>query len=95
MGGPAPSSDDSYWPRGMSAKFHECTLAQMYREVDADGTVHGGPMYYLSMGPRIAACWLALRRHSGSCSRSSASAVLSAVEICSKPTKHGWPQKVY
>ena len=35
---------------GMSAKFHECTLAQIYREVDKDGVVHGGPMYYLSIG---------------------------------------------
>ena len=35
---------------GMSAKFHECTLSQLYRKVDADGTVHGGPMYYLSQG---------------------------------------------
>ncbi|HIA04711.1 MAG TPA: alanine:cation symporter family protein, partial [Myxococcales bacterium] len=35
---------------GMSAKFHESTLAQIYRQVDADGTVHGGPMYYLEIG---------------------------------------------
>ena len=35
---------------GMTSKFHECTLAQFYRKVDKDGTVHGGPMYYLSLG---------------------------------------------
>jgi AGCS family alanine or glycine:cation symporter len=35
---------------GMSSKFVECTLGVKYREVDADGTVHGGPMYYLKKG---------------------------------------------
>jgi AGCS family alanine or glycine:cation symporter len=35
---------------GMSTKFVECTLGVKYREVDADGVVHGGPMYYLSQG---------------------------------------------
>lgn len=35
---------------GMSSKFVECTLGVKYRDVDADGTVHGGPMYYLSRG---------------------------------------------
>lgn len=35
---------------GMSAKFHECTLGQMYRQVDENGVVSGGPMYYLSKG---------------------------------------------
>ncbi len=35
---------------GMSSKFVECTLGVMYRTVDADGTVHGGPMQYLSKG---------------------------------------------
>lgn len=34
----------------MSTKFVECTLGVKYRDVDADGTVHGGPMYYLSRG---------------------------------------------
>ena len=33
---------------GMSSKFVECTLGVTYRNVDADGKVHGGPMYYLS-----------------------------------------------
>ena len=35
---------------GMSSKFVECTLGQMYREVDADGKVLGGPMRYLKTG---------------------------------------------
>ncbi len=35
---------------GMSSKFVECTLAQKYRILRADGTVAGGPMYYLSHG---------------------------------------------
>ncbi|MCC9599352.1 alanine:cation symporter family protein [Stieleria sp. JC731] len=35
---------------GMSSKFVECTLGVRYRDVDEDGTVHGGPMYYLRKG---------------------------------------------
>ncbi|MEM0981824.1 MAG: alanine:cation symporter family protein, partial [Cyanobacteria bacterium P01_H01_bin.58] len=35
---------------GMSSKFVECTLAQQYRSLRPDGTVAGGPMYYLSQG---------------------------------------------
>lgn len=35
---------------GMSSKFVECTLGVRYRDIDKDGTVHGGPMYYLSRG---------------------------------------------
>ena len=35
---------------GMSTKFVECTLGVKYRDVDADGVVYGGPMYYLSKG---------------------------------------------
>ena len=35
---------------GMSTKFVECTLGVKYRDVAADGTVYGGPMYYLSRG---------------------------------------------
>lgn len=33
---------------GMSSKFTECTLAQKYRRVRSDGTVAGGPMYYIA-----------------------------------------------
>lgn len=35
---------------GMSSKFVECTLAQQYRTLRPDGSVAGGPMYYLSQG---------------------------------------------
>jgi len=35
---------------GMSSKFVECTLGQKYRQVKPDGSVAGGPMYYLSSG---------------------------------------------
>ncbi|REJ73295.1 MAG: amino acid carrier protein, partial [Planctomycetota bacterium] len=35
---------------GMSSKFAECTLGQMYREVRPDGHVMGGAMHYLSKG---------------------------------------------
>ncbi|MCA9240106.1 MAG: alanine:cation symporter family protein, partial [Planctomycetales bacterium] len=35
---------------GMSSKFTECTLGQMYRRVDPDGHVSGGPMRYLHDG---------------------------------------------
>lgn len=35
---------------GMSAKFIECTLGTKYRKENADGSVSGGPMYYLSRG---------------------------------------------
>lgn len=35
---------------GMSTKFCECTLGVKYRRERPDGTVSGGPMYYLSRG---------------------------------------------
>ncbi|WP_411893763.1 alanine/glycine:cation symporter family protein [Winogradskyella sp. A2] len=35
---------------GMSTKFVECTLGVKYRDIGDDGTVYGGPMYYLSKG---------------------------------------------
>ena len=35
---------------GMSTKFTECTLGQMYRTEDKRGRVSGGPMRYLSAG---------------------------------------------
>ncbi len=43
---------------GMASKFTECTLGVKYRLQNADGTVSGGPMYYLSRG-------LAERGHAG------------------------------
>jgi AGCS family alanine or glycine:cation symporter len=35
---------------GMASKFTECTLGVKYREIDENGVVYGGPMYYLSKG---------------------------------------------
>lgn len=35
---------------GMASKFTECTLGVKYRNEYADGTVSGGPMYYLKKG---------------------------------------------
>ena len=35
---------------GMASKFTECTLGVKYRDVGPDGTVYGGPMYYLTKG---------------------------------------------
>ncbi|GAB3700815.1 alanine/glycine:cation symporter family protein [Corynebacterium nasicanis] len=35
---------------GMAVKLAEATLSQMYRRIDANGKVSGGPMYYLKDG---------------------------------------------
>lgn len=35
---------------GMSSKFVECTLGTKYRQENSDGSVSGGPMYYLRDG---------------------------------------------
>ena len=35
---------------GMASKFTECTLGVKYRNEYADGSVSGGPMYYISKG---------------------------------------------
>jgi len=35
---------------GMAVKFTSCTLAVMYRKIDPDGYVRGGPMYFIQMG---------------------------------------------
>ncbi|MDJ0723649.1 MAG: alanine/glycine:cation symporter family protein [Prochloraceae cyanobacterium] len=35
---------------GMSSKFVECTLGMKYRNIKPDGSVSGGPMYYLAEG---------------------------------------------
>ncbi len=37
---------------GMSLKFNSCTLSQMFRKKNIDGSVSGGPMYYLDLGLR-------------------------------------------
>ncbi|MCK4676640.1 MAG: sodium:alanine symporter family protein [Bacteroidales bacterium] len=35
---------------GMILKFVECTLSTKYRKLNSDGSVSGGPMYYMEMG---------------------------------------------
>ena len=35
---------------GMATKYSEAVLSVKYREVDQDGTMSGGPMYYISRG---------------------------------------------
>lgn len=35
---------------GMATKYSEAVLAVKYREVDEDGTMSGGPMYYITKG---------------------------------------------
>ena len=35
---------------GMASKFVECTLGVKYRDIDQNGVVYGGPMYYLTKG---------------------------------------------
>lgn len=35
---------------GMTTKFVECTLGTKYRDIDENGVVYGGPMYYLRKG---------------------------------------------
>ncbi|MCY4566557.1 MAG: alanine:cation symporter family protein, partial [Gammaproteobacteria bacterium] len=37
---------------GMASKFVECTLGVKYRQENADGSVSGGPMFYLDRGLR-------------------------------------------
>ena len=35
---------------GMSTKFAECVAGVMYRKINPDGSISGGPMYYLEAG---------------------------------------------
>lgn len=35
---------------GMGTKYAESTLAILFRKIDKDGVVHGGPMYYMEIG---------------------------------------------
>jgi AGCS family alanine or glycine:cation symporter len=35
---------------GMAIKYSECSLAVRYREVEPDGNILGGPMYYIKLG---------------------------------------------
>ena len=79
---------------GMASKFVECTLGVKYREIDENGNVFGGPMYYLSKGLS--------KKNLGSLGK--VLAVLFAilvsedhlvVETCSKRIKHlaNWPKR--
>jgi AGCS family alanine or glycine:cation symporter len=43
---------------GMTTKFVEVTLSHKYRDITEDGTVAGGPMYYMEKG--LNAKWLAV-----------------------------------
>lgn len=35
---------------GMATKYAECTLAILFRKIDKNGIVRGGPMYYMELG---------------------------------------------
>jgi AGCS family alanine or glycine:cation symporter len=45
---------------GMAVKYSECTLAVHYRTKNADGSVSGGPMYYIERGLGKNWKWLAI-----------------------------------
>lgn len=45
---------------GMAIKYTEVTLAQQYRHTNEDGTVSGGPMYYIEKGLGPNWKWLAV-----------------------------------
>ena len=45
---------------GMALKYVECTLALMHRKINPDGSVSGGPMYYIEYGLGRNWKWLAL-----------------------------------
>ena len=45
---------------GMAIKFTECTLGAHYRSENKDGTVSGGPMYYIEKGLGANWKWLAV-----------------------------------
>ncbi|MCP4152641.1 MAG: amino acid carrier protein [bacterium] len=43
---------------GMTTKFVECTLSHKYRSIEADGSIAGGPMYF--MEKKLKMKWLAV-----------------------------------
>ncbi|HUT52621.1 MAG TPA: sodium:alanine symporter family protein [bacterium] len=45
---------------GMATKFTSCTLALKYREINPDGSVSGGPMYFIEHGLGPKWKWLAV-----------------------------------
>lgn len=44
---------------GMALKYTECTLALAYRKVHPDGSISGGPMYYMQLGLGPKTRWMA------------------------------------
>ena len=44
---------------GMAIKYSECSLAIKFRDVEPDGNVRGGPMYYIKLGMGKGWGWLA------------------------------------
>jgi AGCS family alanine or glycine:cation symporter len=45
---------------GMATSFIECTLAQIYKKAEPDGTYRGGPAYYIEKGLGTKWKWLAV-----------------------------------
>ncbi|MCP4001375.1 MAG: sodium:alanine symporter family protein, partial [Gammaproteobacteria bacterium] len=45
---------------GMVTKYAECTLSHKYRVIHSDGTISGGPMYYIEKGMGSRFKWLAI-----------------------------------
>jgi len=45
---------------GMALKYTECTLAVAYRKINEDGSVSGGPMYYIEKGLGRGWKWMAV-----------------------------------
>ena len=45
---------------GCASKFAECTLSNHYRDIHEDGTISGGPMYYIEKGMGKEWKWLAV-----------------------------------
>jgi AGCS family alanine or glycine:cation symporter len=62
---------------GMILKFVECTLSFKYRKVHEDGSISGGPMYYMEMG---------LKKKLGGAAKVMAVVFASATILCSLGT---------
>ncbi len=46
---------------GMASKFSSCTLSQMYRQVNSDGSISGGAMYYIDLGlKKMGGSWVVI-----------------------------------
>ena len=45
---------------GMAVKYTECTLAVQHRKINSDGSVSGGPMYYIEKGLGSNWKWMAM-----------------------------------